>query len=283
MNPRLLPLAASLAATLSLLLTGCPSDDDDAAGDCWQADTLLDVASAPGPGGGYPDPELSGACEGDSFVVESNQVPHYTFVALTPNELVAVETTWEITTSPEVADDPTDIPLLGLVGFTVGGTPFYGPNEAEFPDPYGDPVYNGITDGCSGHTAAAYHNHALRQVCLTPDGLVAEPWTLPDPDPSEPSPVLGWAMDGFPVYGPYGCADAECSEVVEYVSGYVQIADPTTYAWDAHEYEESAEPEVLDECNGHVGPDGDYHYHATATFPYILGCYRGTPQGEGGG
>ena len=33
----------------------------------------------------------------------------------------------------------------------------------------------------------------------------------------------------------------------------------------------------LDECNGRVGPDGTYRYHATKTFPYILGCYKGTP------
>ena len=41
-------------------------------------------------------------------------------------------------------------------------------------------------------------------------------------------------------------------------------------------------PAYLDECNGHVGPSGDYHYHTTATFPYILGCYRGTPTNNGG-
>jgi hypothetical protein len=39
----------------------------------------------------------------------------------------------------------------------------------------------------------------------------------------------------------------------------------------------------LDECNGRFGPDGTYRYHATATFPYILGCYRGTANGAGGG
>jgi hypothetical protein len=87
----------------------------------------------------------------------------------------------------------------------------------------------------------------------------------------------GYAGDGFPIFGSLGCSDAACSDVVEYVSGYEQIGDPSTYAWDAHEYRSSSDPTVLDECNGHVGPSGDYHYHATETFPYILGCFTGTP------
>ena len=29
--------------------------------------------------------------------------------------------------------------------------------------------------------------------------------------------------------------------------------------------------------NGRTRPTGEYVYHATDTFPYLLGCYRGTP------
>jgi hypothetical protein len=65
-------------------------------------------------------------------------------------------------------------------------------------------------------------------------------------------------------------------------SSYVKTGDPTTYAWDAYTYTAKPnDPTFLDECNGHVGPKGDYHYHVTATFPYILGCFRGTPNGAG--
>jgi len=185
-----------------------------------------------------------------------------------------------------VATNPSDIPLLGQIGFTVSGLPIFGPNEAEFPDPYGDPVYNGITDGCTGHTAFEYHNHALSQKCLSEEGLVAEPWTLPDPTGDEPSGVLAWSLDGFPIYGPFGCGDADCLEVIEYASGWVQTGDPSTYAWDNHEFVDDADPATLDQCNGHVGPDGDYHYHATSSFPYVLGCYSGTAAdgvGDGAG
>ncbi|XP_060063950.1 uncharacterized protein LOC132544384 [Ylistrum balloti] len=32
----------------------------------------------------------------------------------------------------------------------------------------------------------------------------------------------------------------------------------------------------LDKCHGRIGSDGRYRYHMTFTFPYILGCFRGT-------
>lgn len=63
-----------------------------------------------------------------------------------------------------------------------------------------------------------------------------------------------YALDGFGIYGPQG------------EGGRVMTnAD-------------------LDECHGHehsvAGDTGKiatrYHYHATAEFPYLVGCYKGT-------
>jgi len=61
--------------------------------------------------------------------------------------------------------------------------------------------------------------------------------------------LIGVMLDGFPVYGP-------------------------------KETDGSA-PSGLDSCNGHThatadAPNGVYHYHATATVPYLSGCYKGT-------
>jgi len=262
---------------LALLLGACPAAEQDTS--CDEARTLLDLTFAPGAGADYPAPELDGWCDGDAFVVESNGIPSYTFVEMTPNALTETDNHWEIPLNPVVAAAATDIPLIGQAGFAVNGMVWFGPNEADFPDPYGDPVYNGIVDGCSGHTAPqGYHHHALQERCLIQENVAeATPWTQADPAGDEPSPVIGYAGDGFAIFGSWGCLDEACSEVVEYVSGYAQIADPSTYAWDAHEYRASDDPAVLDECNGHVGPAGDYHYHATETFPYILGCFAGTP------
>lgn len=92
----------------------------------------------------------------------------------------------------------------------------------------------------------------------------------------EPSPVVGYALDGFPIYGPRGCLDVACTQVVTFTSGWVQTADPKKDAWLNHTYTASASELVLDRCNGRVGPDGTYRYYATATFPYTIGCFAGT-------
>ena len=68
------------------------------------------------------------------------------------------------------------------------------------------------------------------------------------------SPLTGYMLDGFGIYGPYG----ENGELLT-----------------------SAD---LDECHGHKHPvmwDGEmvdiYHYHWTHDFPYNIGCFKGTP------
>lgn len=257
--------------------------------ECWQAAAMLDVSKAPGAGPSYPKPELSASCEGGKLMVDSNGIPHYTFVQTTPNPLVAVAEHYEITLTPQMAATTTELPLLGTVGFAVNGQPFFGPNEGAVPpdEAYGDPIYNGLMDACQGHTANQYHYHSMDVKCLNEASLVAEPWMNDDPPADEPSPVIGFALDGFPIYGPLECSDADCASVVEMKSSYTQVADPKMNAWDAYQYQASQAPDHLDECNGHVGPAGDYHYHVTAGFPYILGCYRGTPGAgvgmEGGG
>ncbi|MEZ4450361.1 MAG: YHYH protein [Nannocystaceae bacterium] len=246
---------------------------------------FLDVSQGPGAGDAYAAPELSVHCTDDALIIESNGIPTYTFVPITPNPLVVNDLYYELPRHPAVADAPTDIPLLGTLGVGVNGLPLFGPNEAAVPadSAYGDPIYNSITDECLGHTANVYHYHALVEKCMTKAGLVAEPWSLPDPDPSTPSPVIGYGYDGFPIYGARECKDESCAEILTLESSWVMIGDPHTNAWDAYQYQEQAGPQFLDRCNGHVGPGGDYHYHATDTFPYILGCYTGTPAVGGSG
>lgn len=243
---------------------GNPFDDDYEPGTCF-AD--LFVAAPPHPANGaYPAPELSAMCTDDRLIVQSNGIPGYEFQPITPNDLQAHDLQFEVPLNPVEAGAPATIPLLGTVAFAINGLPIFGPNEAEFPDPYGDPIHNGIMDFCLGHTAMAgrYHYHGLLVECL-----------VGDVPAGEPSPIIGFALDGYPIYGPVGCLDDDCDEVVRLDSGWVQTGDPATYAWDNHEYMPSDDPAVLDECNGRIGPDGNYRYHATDTFPYVLGCYRG--------
>ncbi len=241
----------------------------------WPTDVFLDVTKFPGAGEEYPRPRLEVECEGDTLIIRSNGIPHYEFVQVTPNRLLESNREYRITRSPKLAEKPTPIPLLGTVGIAINGVPFFGPNEGGVPYPgFGDPIFNSIMDACMGHTAREYHYHALVEACLAASIKTGRP-----------SPILAYAVDGFPVFGPYGCADADCSEVIKFKSSWDQLREPDTDSWDAFRFRPKDGAEYLDRCNGHSGPDqkGDYHYHITETWPYILGCFSGTPSNDAGG
>jgi hypothetical protein len=263
------------------LASGCLGNGDTSESldsDCEQEGHFPTLTADPA-NSNYPDPEVQVTCTKDTLQVQSNGIPDYEYVATTPNELRAQDWNWEIARLPQRTGVQDDIPLLGTAGFTVNGMPIYGPNEAEFPDPFGDPIFNEVTDPCQGHPGGRgdYHYHALLAACVLGE----------DNGTTEPSPVFGYALDGYPIYGPRGCGDAECTEVVEYKSSWETTGDPTTYAWDANECTrescDEADGEYLDRCNGRTGPDGAYRYHATSTFPYILGCFAGEPSDDAGG
>ena len=263
-----------LVALVSLWITTAAASSQDC------PDTTL-IQPDPHPSNSaYADPEVSGSCSGESFTVTSNGIPGYEFQQITPNALSAQNHSWTVPVAPDLPDLAEDVPLLGSIAFTTTGLPIFGPTEGPQPaaQAFGDPIFNGIVDFCNGHTAQRgdYHNHAILQECI--GGSIAA---------GEASPILGYALDGFPIYGPTGCLDAACAQVVEFKSSWEQIADPTSDAWDAYEYVEKADETYLDECNGRVGSDGTFRYHATTEFPYVLGCYAGTDTlkatGGGGG
>ena len=277
--------STSTGGTTATGTGGASTSSGGGATSCAQAATMLDVSKAPGAGGTYAKPTLTATCTDTTFVVESNGMPTYTFVQTTPNALKEQADHWEIPLTPVAAAATTEVPLLGQAGFAVNGMPFFGPNEAAQPadEAYGDPIYNGLMDPCFGHTASEYHYHSLSEKCLIASGLVAKPWMNADPPATEASPILAWAMDGYPVHGSQECADSACSKVVVMQSGYEKTGDPKTYAWKAYTWKaHPGDATYLDACNGHEGPKGDYHYHATSGFPYVIGCYHGTPSTTGG-
>lgn len=61
------------------------------------------------------------------------------------------------------------------------------------------------------------------------------------------------------------------------------------YTWCANRFSDHSETDVssanfvyMDRCNGFDGPDG-YAYYATASFPFLMGCYHGVPSDSSGG
>ena len=127
-----------------------------------------------------------------------------------------------------------------------------------------------------------YHYHGL------PTGLL---WRLREQAPERPMHLLGYAADGFPIYGPEGPSDPTAldSPTRRLRSSYrlkpgKRDGGPGgrhdgTFVED---FVYEAGRGDLDECNGRRGPtpefpDGTYYYVLTDEFPFIPRRYRGTP------
>ncbi len=100
------------------------------------------------------------------------------------------------------------------------------------------------TDRCFGHPyAGMYHYHGYSWKCFPNPGVAGHP-----------SPLYGYAIDGFGVYGPFGSKGQ-----------LIHNSD-------------------LDVCHGMYGWvmwEGKlkymYHYVVNNEYPYSIGCFRGTP------
>lgn len=253
---------------------------------CWQAASIPDLSSWGTAGAAYPRPAVAASCEGDEVVIRSNGIPTFEYVAITPNGLAAHDYAFRFPRTPARAARTTEVPLLGAAAVTVTGIPIFGPTENPmdgYRDPYLDDQLRNLLDECNGHTApgGTYHFHA-RPDCEVVS-LGGERVGL----------VIGWAFDGYPILAPLACDNAACTSTRRLTSSWRStLAEYTTAtrgpAWDIHEHVDGLGD--LDECNGMAIDDPaspyDYAYFATDSFPYFLGCYRGTPTAnaiDGGG
>ncbi len=147
---------------------------------------------------------------------------------------------------PKLAAKKTDS-KIGLIGIAISGALIYSPFEADGKTmalSQKSLVVDGIPffDACNGHPnpfAVQYHYHGI-PYCVT-EKIDKK---------GEHSHLLGYILDGFPVYGPQG------------KDGKILT------------------PADLDECNGIFGPtpeypNGIYHYVMTDEPPYTMPCYSG--------
>jgi len=99
----------------------------------------------------------------------------------------------------------------------------------------------------------------------------------------EHSPIVGWAYDGNPIYGPYGSSNASTlTGIKALVSGYelIPLGERPSYppGFFIEDYVYTANGD-LDENNGRYCitpdfPNGTYAYFATTTnYPYVLNDY----------
>ena len=225
-------------------------------------------------GAGYAPPDVTVSCSDSELTVTSNDMISYTFVPKTPNPLSPQNFTWKVPLKPIKAASTTSIEnRLGTLGFTVTGIAIYGPTEGPMPaaEAFGDPVANGILDLCGGHTGpqSDYHYHTI----MYTDSACN----------FETSQLVGYAIDGFPIYNSAICLDVSCTQTTLAKSGYTKIAESRSYVWKTYAYSGGTDPNTLDACNGRTESDGTYAYHLTPTqFPYIIGCFVGTATTQSG-
>ena len=217
--------------------------------------------------------------------------------------------TYEVTTSPVKAATPTTniwkasvfllnggaVDILPAACYDVGdealGREMIGCGDDLIDHPWRydamSPLNSFGTDIHNAHVQpdGMYHYHA------TPNAIFESDCS----EVSSASPVIGFAADGFPVYG--SCIsdngsfrNAQSSYQLkdgggprQTVSGYTTPTGGTgaiaSSDYDGQfrgDWEYVAGSGDLDECNGGT-VDGQYGYYITDAFPWVLACYSGTP------
>jgi hypothetical protein len=132
-----------------------------------------------------------------------------------------------------------------------------------------DNGFNVDTHNAHSQSDGTYHYHG------TPNAFYHEH------NNGSPSPVIGFAADGFPIFGPYFDDNGTVRKALSSFtlrSGQRPNGDGEpggTYDGafrDDYEYVSGSGD--LDECNG-MTVDGVYGYYITDNFPYILSCFKG--------
>jgi len=228
---------------------------------------------------------------GSTCQITSNAVPNHDFNAtgrfVTP--LAEQSQSYTIPANPEIADAPTalslqsdnavflngvKLDLLAAGCFGVGNGRI-GCNDMAAPYRY-DPMSPTAGFGVDEHNAhtqpdGTYHYHG------NPMALFEQE------NPASPSPVIGFAADGFPILGSYiadGDTIRKATTSYRLKSG-TRPAGPGG-AYDGtfvDDWEYVAGSGDLDQCNGMV-QDGVYGYVVTESYPHVMGCFMGTPDGS---
>ena len=145
--------------------------------------------------------------------------------------------------NPKIAAKPTCFGQL-TIGIALVGAAWHAEMALDSLGNAYDPNAALPTDRCFGHPyATEYHVHGYSWKCMDQGKQ------------GEASPLVGYALDGFGIYGPRG-ADGKLVTNAQ-----------------------------LDECHGRVGEvmfNGKkqkmYHYVLNNEYPYSIGCFRGTPK-----
>jgi hypothetical protein len=252
--------------------------------------------------GSLPDPKVSIELRDGYRTITANGIPNHPIGQFpgqyNPNAVSAQHYEFRISEKPTPAAEGARPPRAEghqLFGVALNGIPF-DPGTAEFwhddrasgwrMEAIGGPRNLGL-DASNGHVQpnGAYHYHGI------PLGLMT--MTARERNPKKML-LVGWAADGYPIYGPYAYdkADDAASPPRQMKTSYrLKKADRAggddgpggkpdgSYTRD---WEYVAGRGDLDENNGRTGvtpefPNGTYYYVITGEFPFIPRQFHGTP------
>ena len=248
--------------------------------------------------------------EGEFRHIRSNGIPDHPTGRFpnrnNPNTIRAQANDFKVPLAPVKNAQPTPFHMQPF-GVAVNGVvfdPFAAewwkgdPNSGWQYEPQSGAIDLGLDDS-NAHVQpnGAYHYHGI------PHGLVKKL-----AGNQKRMTLLGWAADGFPIYGPWGYSDANdaTSAIKELKSGYSvkkesrPAGSPGGRADGSfvQDYEWVAGAGDLDANNGRQGvtpefPQGTYYYVLTEAYPFIPRQFAGTgdssferrgpPGGMGGG
>jgi len=236
----------------------------------------------------------------DNVYVSASCIPGYDIGPwnANPNTPANQNFVFKITRHPmEKTGTPVNVGL-GHIGVWTNGVSIFNPKDGMSYNNQGvwnrnALYYEGISfDECLGHPApnGEYHHH-VNPTCL-----------YDDTDSTHHSPIIGFAFDGFPVYGAYGFANADGSGSIKRMrSSYILTTNTTrtsgpnvnaTYPAGCfvEDYMYVVDAGDLDEHNGRFCvtpeyPAGTYAYFVTLdetlypVYPFVLGpTYYGVVQ-----
>ena len=186
--------------------------------------------------------------QGDRRVLASNDFPdhptgHFPIarndpayrIDRNPNSIRRQRIRIELPANPKLAAHAHCAPPA--VGILLTGVALFNALDA----PGRDAVAHETQDRCHGHPQqrGVYHYHSLTN-CLKDK-----------PDADGNSPLVGYAIDGFGIYGPYENGRQLTTADLDACHGKTSMVE-----WDGREVKM-------------------YHYVATVDFPYTIGCLRG--------
>lgn len=191
-------------------------------------------------------PNLKVSHDAAAIILDSQGYPNHPTAIFpnsgNPNRIEVQKFQFRMPIKPRMNDFISRVPM-GPIGVALNGVVFFNPFEAG-----GMNAVEGYSevwlDSCCGHPEqrGVYHYHKY-PVC------VKSPFK---DDGKQHSPIIGFAFDGFPLYGPYESEGVMAKNL--------------------------GGEKALDVCNGHKDDERGYHYHVTpGRFPYIIGGYAGVP------